>query len=114
MANTWVPRYVARMWHAPGCPRLRNAYLTRFTVGPPTGSMASATGQGGAPRRTNGGPEITLSLAEDLPDVIADSAWLTRILASLTAEALHRSPAGTPPALSAVSQSGTVTIMLPA
>ena len=41
-----------------------------------------------------GGPEITLSIPEDLPDVIADADLLSRILTSLIADALHRSHAG--------------------
>jgi two-component system, OmpR family, sensor histidine kinase KdpD len=48
-----------------------------------------------------GGHHITLDIPEDLPDVIADAALLTRILTSLMADALHRSPAGAPPALTA-------------
>jgi two-component system, OmpR family, sensor histidine kinase KdpD len=38
-----------------------------------------------------GGPEITLSIPEDLPDVIADVDLLSRILTGLIADALHRS-----------------------
>jgi two-component system, OmpR family, sensor histidine kinase KdpD len=48
-----------------------------------------------------GGHHITLDTPEDLPDVIADAALLTRILTSLMADALHRSPAGAPPSLTA-------------
>ena len=59
-----------------------------------------------------GGPDITLSMPEDLPDVIADAELLTRILTSLTAEALHRSPAGRPPALAAASQSGRAEVRI--
>ena len=40
-----------------------------------------------------GSQHITLSMAEDLPDVIADATLLTRILTSLLADALQRSPA---------------------
>jgi signal transduction histidine kinase len=40
-----------------------------------------------------GGPEITLSIPEDLPDVIADVDLLSRILTSLIADALRRSHA---------------------
>jgi two-component system sensor histidine kinase KdpD len=53
-----------------------------------------------------GGPAITLSVPEDLPDVIADAGQLTRILTRLIAEAWHRSPPGSPPALTAVSHGG--------
>ena len=49
-----------------------------------------------------GGPVITLSVPDDMPDVIADAGQLTRIVTSLTAEALHRSPPGRPPVLTAV------------
>ena len=48
-----------------------------------------------------GSPQVTVGLAEDLPDVIADAALLTRILTSLLADAAHRCPAGPPPALTA-------------
>ena len=41
-----------------------------------------------------GRQEVTLSLAEDLPDVIADATLLTRILASLLADSVHRCLAG--------------------
>jgi two-component system, OmpR family, sensor histidine kinase KdpD len=59
-----------------------------------------------------GGPAITLSVPEDLPDVIADADLLTRILTSLTAEALHRSPPGRPPALGAASHDGQTEIRI--
>ena len=59
-----------------------------------------------------GGPPMTLSVPEDLPDVIADADQLTRILTSLIAEALHRSPPGRPPALTAVSQDGRAEIRI--
>ena len=59
-----------------------------------------------------GGPPVTLSLPEDLPDVIADAALLTRILTSLIAEALHRSPPGHPPALTAASHEGHAEIRI--
>ena len=48
-----------------------------------------------------GGHHITLSTPEDLPDVIADAALLTRILTSLMGDALHRSPADVPPVFTA-------------
>ena len=59
-----------------------------------------------------GGPPITVSVPEDLPDVIADAGQLTRILASLIAEALHRSPAEIPPVLTAASQDGHAEIRI--
>jgi len=57
-----------------------------------------------------GTPDIALSLPEDLPDVIADAGLLTRILTSLTAWALHRSPGGTPPQIAAASREDSVEI----
>jgi two-component system, OmpR family, sensor histidine kinase KdpD len=57
-----------------------------------------------------GRQEITLNVAEDLPDVIADSALLTRILTSLLADAAHRCPAGTPSALTASCPDGVVEV----
>ena len=48
-----------------------------------------------------GGHHVILDTPEDLPDVIADAALLTRVLASLMADALHRSPADAPPMLTA-------------
>jgi two-component system sensor histidine kinase KdpD len=48
-----------------------------------------------------GGRHIGVRIGEDLPDVITDAALLTRILASLTADALHRSPLGGTPVLTA-------------
>ena len=59
-----------------------------------------------------GGPELTLSVPEDLPDVIADADLLTRILTGLIAEALHRSPLGHPPALTVASQDGRAEIRI--
>ena len=56
-----------------------------------------------------GAPDLTLSLPEDLPDVIADASLLTRILTSLTAEALNDSP-DVPPAITAASRAGQVEI----
>jgi two-component system, OmpR family, sensor histidine kinase KdpD len=56
-----------------------------------------------------GAPDITLSLPEDLPDVIADASLLTRILTSLTAGALNGSPS-IPPAITAASRAGQVEI----
>jgi two-component system, OmpR family, sensor histidine kinase KdpD len=57
-----------------------------------------------------GGHHITVQTPEDLPDVIADAALLTRILTSLLADALHRSAAGAPPALTAAVDGSDVTI----
>ncbi len=59
-----------------------------------------------------GGEDITVSMADDLPDVIADAALLTRILTSLLAEALQRCPAGPPPALTADSLANQVEIRI--
>jgi two-component system, OmpR family, sensor histidine kinase KdpD len=56
--------------------------------------------------------EVSLSLAEDLPDVIADAALLTRILTSLLADAVHRSPAGPPPVLTASCPNGRVEVRI--
>jgi two-component system, OmpR family, sensor histidine kinase KdpD len=57
-----------------------------------------------------GGHHITVQTPEDLPDVIADAALLSRILTSLMADALHRSAAGSPPALTAAVTGNEVTI----
>jgi two-component system sensor histidine kinase KdpD len=59
-----------------------------------------------------GGPEITLSVPEDLPDVIADVDLLSRILTSLIADALHRSHAGCPPALAAACHESRIEIQI--
>jgi two-component system, OmpR family, sensor histidine kinase KdpD len=59
-----------------------------------------------------GGQEVTLSLAEDLPDVIADATLLTRILASLLADATRRCLAGPPPTLTASSPNGSVEVRI--
>jgi two-component system, OmpR family, sensor histidine kinase KdpD len=56
--------------------------------------------------------EVTLSVAEDLPDVIADAALLTRILTSLLADATHRCPAGPPPTLTADCPGGLVEVRI--
>jgi two-component system, OmpR family, sensor histidine kinase KdpD len=58
-----------------------------------------------------GGQGVTLSMAEDLPDVIADAALLTRILTSLLADALQRCPAD-PPVVTAASLAGRVEIRI--
>jgi two-component system sensor histidine kinase KdpD len=59
-----------------------------------------------------GGPEITLSIPEDLPDVIADVDSLSRILTSLIADALHRGHAGRPPALAAACHASRIEIQI--
>ena len=59
-----------------------------------------------------GSQHITLSTAEDLPDVIADATLLTRILTSLLADALQRSPAGQPPVVTAVSRDSRVEVRI--
>jgi two-component system, OmpR family, sensor histidine kinase KdpD len=59
-----------------------------------------------------GSQHVTLSTPEDLPDVIADAALLTRILTSLLAEALQHSPNGTPPELTAACLDGQVRIQI--
>jgi two-component system, OmpR family, sensor histidine kinase KdpD len=59
-----------------------------------------------------GRQEVTLSLAEDLPDVIADAGLLTRMLTSLLADAARRCPAGPPPVLTASSLGGRVEVRL--
>jgi two-component system sensor histidine kinase KdpD len=57
-----------------------------------------------------GGHHITLDTPEDLPDVIADAALLTRVLTSMMADALHRSPAEAPPTLTAAITGSEVDI----
>ena len=59
-----------------------------------------------------GGQEVTLSLAEDLPDVIADATLLIRIMASLLADAVHRCPAGPPPVVTAAGRDGSVEVRI--
>ncbi len=59
-----------------------------------------------------GSQHIMLSMAEDLPDVIADATLLTRILTSLLADALQHSPAGPPPVLTAVSRDSRVEVRI--
>jgi two-component system sensor histidine kinase KdpD len=59
-----------------------------------------------------GRQEVTLSLAEDLPDVIADAALLTRILTSLLADATCRSLTGPPPDLTASCPNGCVEVRI--
>ncbi len=57
-----------------------------------------------------GGHHIRLDTPEDLPDVIADAALLTRILTSLMADALYRSPADEPPTVTAAVTGSQVDI----
>ena len=59
-----------------------------------------------------GGQQVTLSLAEDLPDVVADATLLTRILASLLADATRRCPTGPPPTLTASSPNDWVEVRI--
>ena len=59
-----------------------------------------------------GSQQITLSTAEDLPEVIADATLLTRILTSLLADALQRSPAGQPLVVTTVSRDGRVEVRI--
>ena len=59
-----------------------------------------------------GSQHVTLSTAEDLPDVIVDATLLTRILTSLLADALQRSPAGQPPVVTAVSRDSRVEVRI--
>ena len=59
-----------------------------------------------------GGQEVTLSLAEDLPDVIADATLLIRIMASLLADAVHRCPEGPPPVVTAAGRDGWVEVRI--
>jgi two-component system, OmpR family, sensor histidine kinase KdpD len=59
-----------------------------------------------------GGQEVTLSLAEDLPDVITDATLFNRIMASLLADATRRCPAGPPPVLTASSPNGSVEVRI--
>jgi two-component system, OmpR family, sensor histidine kinase KdpD len=59
-----------------------------------------------------GRQEVTLSLAEDLPDVIADATLLTRLLTSLLADAVHRSLVGPPPVLTASCPDGWVEVRI--
>jgi two-component system sensor histidine kinase KdpD len=59
-----------------------------------------------------GRQHVTLSTAEDLPDVIADAVLLTRILTSLLADAWQRCPAGPMPVLTAVALDDQVEIRI--
>jgi two-component system sensor histidine kinase KdpD len=57
-----------------------------------------------------GGHSIVLRLPEQLPDVIADAALLTRALTALGADALRHSPPDRPPVFTAEVQAGRVKI----
>jgi two-component system sensor histidine kinase KdpD len=59
-----------------------------------------------------GRQHVTLSTADDLPDVIADATLLTRVLSSLLADALQRSPAGPPPVVTAASRNSRVEVRI--
>jgi two-component system, OmpR family, sensor histidine kinase KdpD len=59
-----------------------------------------------------GNQHVTLSTAEDLPDVIADAALLTRILTSLLADAAARSPAGMATEITAFTMASQVEIRI--
>ena len=59
-----------------------------------------------------GSQQVTLSTAEDLPEVIADATLLTRILTSLLADALQRSPASQPPVVTAVRRNSRVEVCI--
>jgi len=59
-----------------------------------------------------GSQQVTLSTADDLPEVIADATLLTRMLASLLADALQRSPADQPPVVTAVRRNGRVEVCI--
>jgi two-component system, OmpR family, sensor histidine kinase KdpD len=59
-----------------------------------------------------GGHHIALRVADDVPDVIADADLLSRVLTSLIADALHRSPPDQPPAVTATTRAGQVEIRI--
>ncbi len=59
-----------------------------------------------------GRQHVTLSTADDLPDVIADAVLLTRILTSLLGDAWQRCPVGPMPALVAVALDRQVEIRI--
>ena len=56
------------------------------------------------------GGHVVVGSLEDLPDVIADAALLTRVLTSLLADALARNPGGVPPEVTAASAGDMVQI----
>ncbi len=57
-----------------------------------------------------GGHDVTVGSLEDLPDVIADAALLTRVLTSLLADALAHNPGDVPPDVTAASAGDMVQI----
>ncbi|WP_438484902.1 DUF4118 domain-containing protein [Streptomyces sp. S186] len=57
-----------------------------------------------------GGHSIVLRLPEQLPDVIADAALLTRALTALAADALRHSPQDRPPVVTAEARDGWLRI----
>ncbi|MFE7358470.1 DUF4118 domain-containing protein [Streptomyces sp. NPDC057543] len=59
-----------------------------------------------------GGHSIVLRLPEQLPDVIADAALLTRALTALGADALRHSPPDRPPVFTAEARGGRVVIQV--
>jgi two-component system, OmpR family, sensor histidine kinase KdpD len=59
-----------------------------------------------------GGHHIALRVADDVPDVIADADLLSRVLTSLIADALHRSPPDQAPAVTAATRTGHVEIRI--
>ncbi|MEV0970852.1 DUF4118 domain-containing protein [Microtetraspora glauca] len=59
-----------------------------------------------------GGHDLVLRLPQELPNVIADAALLTRLVTYLAADALRRSPADAPPHIEAAPVNGRVEIRL--
>ena len=59
-----------------------------------------------------GRDHLTLATSGDVPDVIADANLLSRILTSLMADALHRSPPGRSPVLTTAALPGQVEIRI--
>jgi two-component system, OmpR family, sensor histidine kinase KdpD len=61
------------------------------------------------------GPErcqLSLDVADGLPEVVADAAVLTRVLSNLIARALRRSPAGTSPTITAAAGESSIDIQV--
>ena len=56
------------------------------------------------------GPRVSIRLPDDLPEVHADPALLERALANLVSNALHYSPPGQPPIITASEHGGQVEI----
>ncbi|MCK7622203.1 DUF4118 domain-containing protein [Streptomyces sp. RS10V-4] len=77
-------------------------YLRPVDVGEALGAALDDLGAGGH--------SIVVRLPEDLPDVIADAALLTRVLAALGADALRHSPPDRPPLITAENRDGRVAI----